>query len=212
MEKRYTQPMNQVMLVAIAGGSGSGKSTVAVALCKKYPDKIAVLHIDDYFKGKEHVPMFENFTNWDHPDAVDFERIRTDLASLKSGEPVTILTKSELYNPGYSHALKNKIEHTVEPRPIVILEGYLALADQGVRNLLDHKVYLDIPIEESAKRRSSNKFALDQEYFSKVLVPMHRKHVEPTKSHADQILDVSKMDADEVLSAVEAGIMQERVA
>lgn len=200
--------MNKVLIIGIAGGSGSGKSTVAVALCKKYPEKIALLHIDDYFKTKEQVPMLEGFTNWDHPESIDFEHISNDLASLKTGKSVKIVTKSELYNPSYNHLLKNKIEHTVESKPIVILEGYLALCDQTIRDLLDYKVYLDIPIEESTKRRSANKFALDQEYFSKVLVPMHQKYVEPTKTYADLVIDVSNIDPDEVFREVEARIIK----
>lgn len=200
--------MHKVFIVGIAGGSGSGKSTVAVALCKKYLEKIALLHIDDYFKKKEQVSTLGGFTNWDHPDSIDFERIHDDLASLKSGKSVKMVTKSELYNPNYDHSLKNKIEYTIEPKPIVILEGYLALWDQAIRDMFDYKVYLDIPIEESTKRRSANKFALDQEYFLKVLAPMHQKHVEPTKKYADLIIDVSNINSDEVFSEVEARIIQ----
>lgn len=200
--------MNKVLMIGIAGGSGSGKSTVAIRLCKKYPEKVAVVHVDDYFKRKQEVPLLEGFTNWDHPDAVNFERIFKDLILLKNGQSVTILTKSELYNPDYRQSLNNKIEYCIEPKPIIILEGYLALWDKEVRDLLDHKVYLDIPIEESVMRRSANKFLLDQEYFLKVLLPMHRAYVEQTKKYADMVIDVTHKDADEVFRILDETMLR----
>lgn len=116
---------------------------------------------------------------------------------------VKIHTKSELYNPAYSHALRNKIEHSIEPKPIIILEGYLALYDERVRDLLNLKIYLDIPIEESTKRRSVNKFELDTEYYEAVLAPMYEEFVLSTKQYADIILDVTKMTPDEVFTKIE---------
>ena len=190
-------------LVGIAGGSGSGKSTLAISLCRKYPQICALLHIDDYFKKSEDAPTLAGFTNWDHPDAIRFDDLYRDLLSLKSGNSITILTKSELYNPGFDYTLRNKIEYTIEPKLVIILEGYLALYDERVRSLLDVKVYLDIPIEESTKRRSYNKFALDEKYYAEVLVPMHKQFVEPTKEYADVAIDVSNMTPEEVLQKIE---------
>ncbi len=200
--------MNKVFIIGIAGGSGSGKSTVAVSLSKKYPDKIALLHIDDYFKNKEQVPILKGFTNWDHPDSIDFKKIYRDLVSLKNGNSVKVFTKSELYNPNYNHSLQNKIEYVIESKPVVILEGYLTLWDKMVRDMFDYKLYFDIPIEDSTKRRSMNKFILDQEYFSKVLLPMHKKYVEHTKIYTDLIIDVSTKSANEVLVILEEKILK----
>lgn len=200
--------MNKVFIIGIAGGSGSGKSTVAVSLSKKYPDKIALLHIDDYFKNKEQVPILKGFTNWDHPDSIDFKKIYRDLVSLKNGNSVKVFTKSELYNPNYNHSLQNKIEYVIESKPVVILEGYLTLWDKMVRDMFDYKLYFDIPIEDSTKRRSMNKFILDQEYFSKVLLPMHKKYVEHTKIYTDLIIDVSTKSANEVLIILEEKILK----
>jgi uridine kinase len=89
----------------------------------------------------------------------------------------------------------------VELKPIIILEGYLALYDINIRDLLDVKIYLDIPIEESVKRRSSNKFTLDQKYFENVLLPMHKQFVEPTKNYVD-IIDVSNLKKEEIIEQV----------
>lgn len=185
-------------IIGIAGGSGSGKSTFAVDFCKKYSDKCVVIHLDDYFKHTEEVNLLDGFRNWDHPDAVDFDKLYKDIVSLKNSESVKILTKSELYNPHYDHTLKNKLEIVLEPKEILLAEGYLAFYDKRIRDLMDYKIYLDIPIQESTKRRSANKFALDNEYFEKVLVPMYKEFVVPTKDFADYMLDVSKLNKEEV--------------
>lgn len=195
--------MQSVKIILIAGGSGTGKSTLAVSLCKKYPDKISLLHVDDYFKKKEEIPTLDGFANWDHPQSLRFDDIFKDLTSLKNGESVKILTKSELYNPGFDRNLKNKIEYTVLPKPIIILEGFLSLADERVRNISDHMIYLDLPIKESIKRRSGNKFDVDPEYFSKIILPMHRKFVEPSKKFANFVLDVSDLSSEEVFNKIE---------
>lgn len=194
-------------IVGIAGGSGSGKSTLAVSLCKKYPDKFCLLHIDDYFKKMEEVPMFEGFRNCEDPTVIRFEDIFRDLTKLKNGEAVTIRTKSELYNPDYNLALKNKIECKIEPKPIILFEGYLALCDEKLRDLMDFKIYLDIPIEESTKRRSDNKFSPNIDYLNKVLIPMHKKFIEPTKKYADLVIDALTKTPEEILKIAEANLM-----
>ncbi|MEN9338492.1 MAG: hypothetical protein RI945_217 [Candidatus Parcubacteria bacterium] len=190
-------------IIGIAGGSGSGKSTFAVDFCKKYSDKCALIHLDDYFKKTEDVNMMGSFKNWDHPQAVDFNLLYKDLLSLKNGEEIKILTKSELYNPHYDHSIKNKIEISIFKKEILLVEGYLAFFDDKIRDLMDLKLYLDIPIEESTKRRSDNKFKLDKEYLEQVLIPMHKEFVEPTKDCADLVLDVSKFNKEEVFALLE---------
>lgn len=190
-------------ILGVAGGSGSGKSTLAVALCKKYPHIFALLHLDDYYKKKEEVPLHRGFTNWEHPEALRFEDVVRDITALKEGKPITFLTKGELYNPNFDVNLRNKIEHTLEPKPILILEGFLALSQERIRDLLDYKIFLDIPIEESIRRRSGNKFMPDEDYFTNVVVPMHEKYVAPTRKYADLVLDVSTLSAEEVLAVVE---------
>ncbi len=193
-------------IIGIAGGSGCGKSTVSVALCKKYPETFALIHVDDYFKKKEEVPLVGQHSNWDHPEALRMDDLYRDICSLKAGQSIKITTKSELYNPDYDRNLKNKIEYEVVPKPFLILEGYLALHDSRLRDLMGLKIYLDIPVTESTKRRSGNKFAFDPDYFETVLAPMHREFVEPTRQYADICLDVSNKNAAEVFNIIEKKI------
>lgn len=188
--------------IGIAGGSGSGKSSLAISLCQKFPEQFALLHIDDYFKPTADVPKFGEFSNWDDPDAIRFDDLRNDIKALLLGESVKVLTKGELYNPEFTIELKNKKEVIIEPKPTVILEGYLALHDTEIRELMDLKMYLDISITESIRRRSTNKFAINDDYLHNVLIPMHWEFVEPTKQYADLIIDVSDKTQEEVFEIV----------
>jgi uridine kinase len=195
-------------IIGIAGGSGSGKSTLAINLCKNRPDKCALVHIDDYFKHTNEVPKLREFANFDHPDALKFDELYKDLMALKNGGAIKILTKSELYNPGYDSTLKNRIEYIIEPKEIIILEGYLALHDPKIRGLMDQKIYLDLPIGESLKRRSANKSLLmKRDYFEQVLMPMYKEYVLPTKDKSDLVIDVSDKNAEEVYKIVEEAIL-----
>lgn len=188
-------------IIGIAGGSGVGKSTLAIGLVKKYPDQIALLHVDDYFKKSAEVPKMGDSINWDHPDAIRFDDLYHDIVLLMHRKPVEIMTKSELYNPDYKLELRNKIPYTVASKPIILIEGYLAFHDMHIRDLMSLKVYLDMPIEETLKRRT--KFT-DEKYYQDVLIPMHDQFVKPTKAFADLVIDVSKFGISEVRECVEA--------
>jgi uridine kinase len=194
-------------LVGVSGGSGSGKSTLGIALYKKYPNTFALIHIDDYFKSRKNAPILYGFANWDDPASVRFDDLYKDLIALKSGQTITIFTKSELYNPNYNPTFGNKIEYTIQPRSIIVLEGHLALSDQRIRDLMDLKIFLDISIEESIKRQSGNRFNFGKEYLDKVLIPMHKQFIEPTKKYADIILEISNKSAQEVISEIEPKIL-----
>lgn len=185
--------------VGIAGGSGSGKSTLAVALAKKYPDKIAIVHLDDYETPKSAIPMLDGFLNREHPDAIDFDTLHQDLHALRNGQAITVRTKSELYNPNYTLERNNKIEYLIEPKPIIIVEGYLVFHDHRIRDLMNVKIYLDMPIEASLKRRTKFK---DETYFQKVLIPMHYQYIEPTKQYADLVINVAHSDIDTIVQQV----------
>jgi len=185
-------------LIGIAGGSGAGKSTVCFGLWDKHPKEVGVFHLDDYFKPKEEVPVLNGRLNFEDPASIDFERFRKDLESLKKGQSVKVYTKSERLNPHFE--TKGKILVEIEAKPIMLVEGYLLFYDEQVRNLFDIKIYLDIPHEARYARRVHFK---DREYEEQFLIPMHKKYVEPTKTFAEHIINVSKLSKKEVLSDVE---------
>ena len=187
-------------IIGIAGGSGCGKSTLAYGLKDKYPDLVEVVHFDDYQKEEVNVPLFENMRNWDHPDAINFEQLYSDLIQLINNQKVEIMTKSSVLNPSYEK--KGRIKHILNPNKIIIVEGYLALYDKKIRELFDLKIFLDIPISESMKRRNKITYNNESEYNNKILVPMHLKYVVPTEDKADLSLDVVKNNKDKVFNII----------
>lgn len=194
--------VRQTKVLGIAGGSGSGKTTVAIYLHTAYPGRIALLHLDDYYKKPEDVPTVGGRRNWDHPDSLMFDELTRDIELLTAGNPVTIMTKSELYNPHYDPRLRNMIQHVVEPADVIIVEGYLAFYDERVRDQMTLKIYLDIPIAESLKRRK--KLLGDQWYLEQVVIPTHEEFVVPTKCYADVVIDIKGKDTLRVEQEVEA--------
>ncbi len=191
-------------LVVVAGGSGSGKSTLAINLLKKYPEVFSLVHLDDYYKKAEDAPQLsDGGPHWDHPDAVRFDDIVRDLDTLLSGGSITVMTKSELYHPEYSPALKNKKKQVIAPASLVIFEGHLALYEARIRSRAALSVYLDIPIESSVTRRSGNKFSPSEGYFQQTLIPAHKEFLEPTKKHANHVIGAAGKSAHEVLQEAE---------
>ena len=197
-------------LVVIAGGSGAGKSTAAIGLCRRYPKDVALVHLDDYYKEPVEAPRLpDGSVNWDSPNALRFDDLTRELRGLLDGGAVTVLTKSELYNPGYRAKLRNYVRQRLEPRPIIILEGHLTLFDQRIRTLADACIFLEMPIEESVLRRSCNKFTPPAGYFELVLFPAHLRYVEATRCYAHAVIDVATLTDGEVLSRIE-DVLRER--
>lgn len=190
-------------LIGVAGGSGSGKTTLAIGLIKKYPDRFALLHIDDYFKNREDLPITNGHRNRDCPESILFDTLHADLIRLLGGQIITILTKSELYNPDYKPNERKKIERDIEPRPDVILEGHLCFCDSRIRKLMQHAVYLDMPIRTSIERQSTNRLNLGEDYFNTVLEPGHHAYIEPSKRNADFIVEVTGKSPQQVLALTE---------
>ena len=190
-----------VKFIGITGGSGAGKSTLCNALKSKYPDKIQVIQLDDYFKPSDQKPKIGNITNSDHPDSLYIDKLVDDLLKLKNGEAVMINTKNQILNPNYPQT-KEKIPILFESKPIIIVEGFLVLYDSRIRDLLSISIFLDTEHETRWSRRFAytNKNA---EYEKLVIIPMHNQFVEPTKKYADHIIDVSIIKKEEVLKKVE---------
>lgn len=193
----------KTQFIGIAGASGVGKSTLCSMLQEKYPDQIGLIQLDDYFKKDHLVPQLRGHQNWDHPDALRLSQLYKDLLELQSGKGVLIDTKNEKLNPDYIHTEK-RIAVEFQPRPIMLVEGFLSLYDVKIRELFTTSIWLNVDPAESWKRRVHFK---NDEYFVDVLMPMYTEYVLPTKKFAEYIIDVTALSQDEVCIEVEGIVL-----
>ena len=182
--------MNSVYVIGIAGGSGSGKSTFAEGLLKKFPDSIALVSCDNYYKAHDDLPLEERrLLNYDAPDSLEFDLMVTHLQALRRGEAVDC--------PVYDYTLHTRSPKVVriEPRPVIIVDGILILSDPALRETFDLKIYVDADADERILRRAKRDMEtrgrriddITAQYLSTVK-PMHEQYVEPSKKHADLIV------------------------
>jgi len=190
-----------MIIIAIAGGSGSGKSTVSYRLVDTYPNTFELVNLDDYqrLKSDPDLPKVNGMINWDHPDVIRWEDLIEDIARLAKGLQVTIQSWAHRSNPNYFQHGK-MISRKLSPKKALIIEGYLSLWHKELRKLYKRSYYLDLNYQTSIKRRK--KFN-DPVYESKILIPMHKKYVDPTKQYADIVFDVSMMSEDDIYTSIE---------
>jgi uridine kinase len=179
------------LIVGIAGGSGSGKSTVARRVARSLAaPQVAFIDMDAYYKDFSHLPMDERRrVNWDHPEAFDVELLVDHLGRLREGHPIDKPTYDFV-----SHARAQRTER-IEPALVVVIDGILLFADERVRSLCDVKVFVDADADIRLIRRIRRDMAergrpLDEilaQYLSTVQ-PMHLQFVEPSKRYADVIV------------------------
>jgi len=197
--------MKKPIFIGITGGSGAGKSTLCDVLITKYPETIEAIRLDDYFKPKEEQPRIGDILNFDHPDSLYFDKLISDLKELSKGNSVIINTRNTKLNPKYEET-KIKIPFEFYSKPIILVEGFLILINEKVRELLDDSIYLDI---EHSKRWERRVHFKNDEYEKKVIIPMHNEHIEPTKKYAKHVIDVTNLSKEEVLEKVEK-ILEEK--
>jgi uridine kinase len=180
------------LIFGIAGGTGSGKSTVARKVADALGDaSVAFIEMDSYYRDFSHLSRHElhHHVNWDHPDAFDVELLASHLEALARGEAIEA--------PVYEFATHSRSAavRRVEPADVIVIDGILLLADERVRAVCDVKVYVDADPDIRLIRRIRRDLAdrgrtldsiLDQ-YLSTVQ-PMHLQFVEPSKRYADVIV------------------------
>lgn len=178
-------------VIGVAGGTGSGKSTVAQAVAAAaLPNHVAVLEMDHYYKDQSDLPFEERTRiNYDHPQAFDLELYLEHVAKLVRGEVVE--------RPQYSFVEYTRMPQTVciEPAPVVVLEGVLVLFDERLRNYMDLKVFVDTDpdvrfirrLERDIAERGRTVESVIRQYLEQVR-PMHLSFVEPSKRYADIIV------------------------
>jgi uridine kinase len=182
------------IFIGITGGTGAGKSTLCNSLQRKYPEKIGLIQLDDYFKPMEKKPKVGDIISSDHPESLYLDKLADDLLQLSDGNAVIINTKNEYLNPAFERT-KRRIPIEFQPKPIMLVEGFLVLYEGRIRKILSTSIWLEIGHETRWARRVHFK---NDEYEKKVLIPMHAKYTEPTKKYANHVLDVSNLSKEQV--------------
>ena len=180
-----------MIVIGIAGGTGSGKTTVVRKIVESFCDgEVAVIPQDSYYRDSSHLPLEERLKlNFDEPAAIEWELLVEQLKQLKTGKAIE--------QPTYSYLTCTRQPETihVEPQEIIIVEGILILCDEQLRNMLDVKIFVDADSDERLirvinrdiiERGRTVEMVIDR--YEKVLRPMHLQHIEPTKRYADLII------------------------
>ena len=180
-----------MIIIGIAGGSGSGKTTVVKRIAKALPPHcVAVVPLDSYYNDTTDLtPEERKQINFDHPDAFDWKLLTEHIRMLKEGKAVE--------QPTYSYIESNRQKETVhvEPKPVIIIEGIMALHYKKLRDMMDLKIFVDTDDDvrlirnirrDVVERGRTVDMVLDR--YEKVLKPMHEQFIEPTKKFADLII------------------------
>lgn len=183
-----TQSQQPVKLIGITGGSCTGKTTLERGLTARFGDRIAIFPFDDMFVGRSALAG-RVITDWEDPNLYRWDDFADHVNDLKLGRPVTIIAKSrESEAAGIDQRL-------IEPRPIVVVVGFLALHDPKINDLYDSRVYLDLAEEEIVRRRKERANPErpwdSDEYIKSMLIPGHRRVVLPQSELANHIIDAS---------------------
>lgn len=179
-----------IMIIGIAGGTGSGKTTLAENIARAFGDRVAVITHDSYYRAQNDKTYEERCRqNYDHPDAFETDLLCEHLDLLSRGIAVDV--------PVYDYTVHNRSDKTqrVEPRAVVILEGILLFSDKQLRNMMDLKIFVDTDADErilrrilrDTKERGRSLDSVVEQYLTTVK-PMHEAFVDPYKRYADIIV------------------------
>ena len=178
------------MLIGVAGGTGSGKTTLTRHLKEHFGDAVTVIGHDSYYKRQEGRTFEERSrVNYDHPDAFDTDLLIRHLKELKAGRPIQC--------PVYSYADHNRTDRTVEilPSRVIVVEGILIFQDAALRDMFDIKIFVETDADERILRRCLRDVeergralqSVAEQYLATVK-PMHEMYVEPTRKYADIVV------------------------
>ena len=188
----FVQAMpDRSLIIGVAGGTGSGKTTVANAIVRRVrAEHLAFVQHDAYYRDQSHLPLSERVhTNYDHPDSLETELLIEHLRQLRAGHSIEM--------PTYDFAKHTRSSHTqrVEPRPVILVEGILIFVDRALRELFDIKVFVDTDADirfirrlrrDIAERGRTVESVIEQ--YLETVRPMHMEFVEPSKRYADIII------------------------
>lgn len=202
-----------MLVIGIAGGTGSGKTTVVNNILKSLnTESVIVISQDNYYKDNQHLSFEERSkVNFDHPRSIDFELLVEHLKKLKEGEAIE--------QPIYSFITHSRTEDTIltHPKDVVIVEGILVLTDPDLRDLFDIKIFVHADSDERLIRRIRRDIQergrdLDEvlNRYQKTLKPMHQQFIEPSKNFADIIIPNMKKK-NEVAIKLLSSVIKERL-
>ncbi len=196
------------ILVGIAGGTGSGKTSFTERIAERLgPERCVTLAHDNYYKdGSGLSPEALQALNYDHPDAFDTALLVDDLHDLKAGRPVPCLSYD------HAHYTRRVLADPIHPRPVILLEGILVLAEEPLRRLMDIKLFIDTDADVRILRRLRRDLtergrsfeSVEKQYLASVRL-MHLEFVEPSKRYADLIVPEGAQN-DVALEAVVARV------
>jgi uridine kinase len=194
-EIKFYKNKNEILFIGIAGGTASGKTSVANELIKNLnQEKVTLVNLDSYYIDLSHLDLEERKKfNFDHPDSIDWNLIYQNLYNL--------FKLKEAYKPVYSFSLYNRTQEfeVLEPAKIVILEGLFALYKKELRSLMDLKIFVSAPddirlirrIKRDVSERGRDIDSIIEQYLNFVR-PMYIEYIKPTKNYADIIIQNEK--------------------
>ena len=182
--------MADILVIGIAGGTGSGKTTLMRSLTEKFGGNIAVISHDNYYKAHDDMPMEERAKlNYDEPAAFDTDMLVEQLRLLKQGRTI--------HCPVYDFSVHNRTKETIEiaPKKVIIVEGILIFADPALCREMDIKIFVDTDadvrlarrIRRDVRKRGRSLDSVLEQYLTTVK-PMHEQYVEPSKKNADLVV------------------------
>ena len=188
--------LNKTILIGIAGGSASGKTTLAHKIKNLFDKKVVIIREDDYYKDRSDISFEERAKiNYDHPFAFDHDLLNKQLTDLIKGKSIE--------KPIYDFTVHNRSKETeiIKPCDVIILEGLFVLEEKSIRDLLDIKIFVDTPsdiriirrILRDVKERKRDLDNIVEQYTNTVRV-MHEEFVEPSKKHAHIIIPEGSND------------------
>lgn len=201
-----------MLIIGIAGGSGSGKTTVVKAITESLNKKVAVISQDSYYKDSSHIPVEDRKQiNFDHPDAIDWDLLCQQLSELKAGKTIQ--------QPVYSYITCTRSkDDTVEIQPadVIIVEGILIFSVAKLRKLLDIKIFVDAEPDDRLMRiiyrdilERGRNMDTAFEHYCDTVKPMHLQFIEPSKRYADIIIPEgghNKVAVDIIVNTVEKAL------
>ena len=205
-----------MLVIGIAGGSGSGKTTVVKAIVNQLQGRVVVIPQDSYYKDSSHVPVEERKNiNFDHPDAIDWKLMCQQVREHKSGKTIE--------QPVYSYITCSRSTTetiTVEPADVIIVEGILIFTCKELRDQMNIKIFVDaddddrlmrIIVRDMAERGRTIETAI--EHYCDTVKPMHLQFIEPSKRYADVIVPQgghNKVAIDIITNTVEKALSQKK--